>query len=136
MWTHEQSIDTHAAPAQIWKLFANVAGWGRWNRGIEHIELHGPFAAGTTFAMKPPGEQAFVSTLIQVAENDGFIDETVVGITRVLVDHRIMALGDGRTRVVYRTEISGPDAAELGAAITADFGDVLAALKAAAETSA
>ena len=43
----------------------------------------------------------------------------------------------GRTRIIYRTEITGPAAGQagpqLGPAITADFPDVLAALAKLAE---
>jgi len=133
MWTHEESIETTAAPARIWRLFADVAGWTRWNAGIERIQLHGPFATGSRFTMKAPGVDAFVSTLADVRENQGFVDETILGGTRVSVDHRIEPLPGGRCRIVYRTEVSGPHAAGFGAAITADFAQVLAALKAAAE---
>jgi hypothetical protein len=47
--------------------------------------------------------------------------------------HRLVPEADG-TRIVYRTEITGPDAdqvgPQLGPAITADFPDVLAKLAA------
>jgi len=133
MWTHEESIETTATPARIWQLFADVPGWKVWNAGIEHIELHGPFATGTTFAMQPPGMDAFVSTLINVQENAGFTDETIVDEARVVVEHRIEAIAAGRTRVVYSTRITGPDASEVGPMVTGDFGDVLRALKGVAE---
>jgi uncharacterized protein YndB with AHSA1/START domain len=71
MWTHEDSIETSAAPSRVWKFFADVAQWKNWNAGIEAIEIHGPFAAGTTFTMKPPGQEAFISTLVEVRENEG-----------------------------------------------------------------
>ena len=136
MWTHEESIETSAAPARIWALFRDVPGWKRWNDGIEHIELHGAFAAGGTFTMRPPGMDAFVSTLLDVRENEAFTDETVLGGTRVLVHHRIEPLSPTRTRVVYATEIDGPQAADIGPLITADFGAVLLALKRLAESPA
>jgi hypothetical protein len=51
--------------------------------------------------------------------------------------HRLEAAAGGRTRIVYRTEITGPAAGqvgpELGPQITADFPDVLAALAKLAE---
>lgn len=134
MWTHEESIETSASPARIWALFRDVAGWKRWNDGIERIELHGAFADGGTFTMQPPGVDAFVSTLHDVRENDGFTDETVIDGTRVRVHHRIETLAPGRTRIVYATEIEGPQAAEFGPMITADFGAVLARLTQLAES--
>ena len=135
MWKHEESIETTATPARIWALFSDVPGWKRWNAGIERIEIHGPFANGTTFSMQPPGEAAFLSTLVEVRENAGFTDETVVDGTRVLVQHKIAPLPSGNTRIVYSTEITGPDASAFGPMVTGDFPDVLKALKAVAEES-
>lgn len=129
MWTHEESMETSATPAQVWRLFADVPGWRQWNAGIERIAIHGPFAEGTTFDMQPPGSEPFTSTLLAVDENVGFTDETVIDGTRVVVHHRIAALGPGRTRVTYSTEITGPAAAEFGPMVTGDFPDVLQALK-------
>ncbi|MEO6918931.1 MAG: SRPBCC family protein [Collimonas sp.] len=135
MWTHEESIETSAAPARVWELLANVARWKDWNTGIESIELHGPFVADTTFTMRPPGQDALTSTLVEVKNNESFIDETVVDDTRVLVNHRLVLLPSGRTRIVYSTGITGPGAAEFGPMVTHDFPDVLAALKKLAEQS-
>lgn len=133
MWTHEQSIEIDATPAQIWAVFAAVHGWSRWNAGIERIELHGPFVAGSSFTMQPPGTDAFVSTLIAVDEARGFTDETVIDETRVVVDHRIEALSPYRVRVTYATQITGPEAQAIGPEVTGDFGDVLRGLKAICE---
>ena len=133
MWTHDESIEIAATPAQVWKLLADVAGWKKWNAGIESIEMHGPFVAGTTFSMKPPGEDGFTSTLLEVKENAGFIDETVIDGTRVVVDHRLLLLPSGKTQVTYSTEITGAAAAEFGPMVTGDFADVLDALKRLAE---
>lgn len=133
MWTHEQSIEIDATPAQIWAVFADVHGWTRWNAGIERIELHGRFAAGSTFTMQPPGTDAFVSTLIAVDAARGFTDETVIDETRVVVDHRIEALSPRRVRVTYATQVTGPQAQAIGPEVTGDFGDVLRGLKAICE---
>lgn len=135
MWTHEESIETTATPAQIWKLFSDVAGWKKWNAGIEEIEIHGPFAVGATFSMRPPGGDAMTSKLIEVKENEGFTDETVVDETHVLVSHKIVSLASGHSQVIYSTVITGPAAAEFGPMVTGDFGSVLIALKNLAENS-
>lgn len=129
MWTHEETIEIEATPADVWKVLCDIPGWKCWNAGIEHITLHGPFATGTTFTMQPPGSDAFVSTLIAVEENAGFTDETVVDQTRVIVDHRIEALSPQRVRVSYSTRITGPEAAEIAPFVTGDFPDVLRGLK-------
>ncbi|WP_029920564.1 SRPBCC family protein [Nevskia soli] len=133
MWTHEDSIETSAAPSRVWKLFSDVARWKDWNAGIEAIEIHGPFAAGTTFTMKPPGQDAFTSTLVEVRENEGFVDEAVVEDVRVLVNHGLLRLASGGARITYGTRITAPGAETFGPMVTSDFPEVLAALKAVAE---
>jgi hypothetical protein len=135
MWTHEESIETSAAPARIWKLFSDVVGWKRWNAGIAKIEMTGPFAAGTTFFMQPPGDAGFTSTLLDVRENELFTDETMIDGTRVVVHHRITPLASGGTKIIYSTEITGPHAAQFGPMVTSDFADVLMALKELAENA-
>ena len=133
MWTDTASIVTTASPQALWRLFEDVAGWTRWNAGIERIALNGPFATGSTFDMQPPGMEAFTSTLRDVRPNAGFVDETVLEDTRFLVSHELQPLSDGGTRVVYTIRVEGPEAATLGPLVTADFPEVLAALKALAE---
>ena len=69
-----------------------------------------------------------------------FADEADGGDFVVTTVHRLEPACDGGTRIVYRTEITGPAAAqigpEIGPTITADFPDVLAALAALAERDA
>lgn len=133
MWTHQESIETSAAPERIWQLFRDVPGWKAWNPGIEAIALHGPFAQGATFMMQPPGSDPFTSTLLEVEENRGFTDVTEIDGTRVVVRHSIAPLAGGGSRVTYATEITGPQAADFGPMVIGDFPEVLAGLKRVAE---
>lgn len=109
MWTHEESIES-ALPTRVWSLFADVARWKDWNAGIETIELHGPFAAGTTFTMQPPGQNALTSTLIEVKPDERFVDETVVDETHVLVVIRWCRChwGTPRSRTAQKLPDQGP----------------------------
>lgn len=132
-WRGEYAIETAAPADVIWNIFRDVPGWKTWNAGIEHIELDGPFATGTWFTMKPPGEDSLRSRLVEVRENACFVDETRVGDLAITVAHRIESLGPGRARVTYAAEAVGPDAAEIGPAVASDFPQVLAALAKLAE---
>jgi hypothetical protein len=58
--------------------------------------------------MRPPGQDVLTSTLVQVKPFEGFTDETVVGDTRVLVKHKLVRVSEGKTRIIYSTEITGP----------------------------
>lgn len=133
MWTAEHSLEIAASPETIWSFFRDVNGWKKWNAGIEEIALHGPFAVGTEFTMKPPGQEELRSRLVVVRENEIFVDETRAGDIVVIVAHRIERLGPGRVRVTYAVEATGPASEEIGPAVSADFPDVLKALARLAE---
>jgi hypothetical protein len=88
--------------------------------------------------MTAPGEDEPVRMrLTEIVPGELFTDVMDGGEFVVRTDHRLEPVGEGRTRVVYRTEITGPAGdevgAQLGPAITADFPDVLAALVQRAE---
>jgi hypothetical protein len=132
VWRIEHSIETAASPEAVWGIFRDVSGWKRWNAGIERIHLEGPFADGSWLEMKPPGQDAFRSKLVEVRENESFVDETRIGDLVVAVAHRIEALGTRGTRVTYAVEATGPGASDIGPAVASDFPEVLAALAAIA----
>jgi hypothetical protein len=137
MWSNEQSIETSASPEAIWRLWSDVAGWPEWNADIEHIEISGPFAAGSTISMTPVGEDPIELRIAEAIEPRLFVDEAKLEGIVVRTIHRVEDLEGDRSRVVYRMEISGPAAdsvgAELGPQISADFPETLSALVQRAE---
>lgn len=134
VWECEHEIVVAAAPEVVWALFEDVAGWPRWNAGVEQIELRGPFATGSSFLMKPVGMDEVISQLVEVLPHVSFLDETRLGDLRIFVEHRLQPLGAGECRVRYSLQAFGPGCEETGAAVSADFPEVLRALKALAET--
>jgi hypothetical protein len=132
MWEYEHSVETTAAPDVLWRLWSDIEGWPKWNDGIERIEVDGPFAVGTKFTMIPPGQEPLAMRIVEVVANELFIDEMDAGDFVVRTVHRLERLDTERTRVIYRTEISGPASDDvgpsLGPEITADFPEVLTAL--------
>jgi len=130
MWKHSYSREIAAPASAIWTMFCDVHSWKHWNAGVEAMEIHGPFAAGTKFRMKPPGQAPLDSQLLEVTPDEVFVDETHVGDVTVIVTHRLEELEARRTRVTYQIEVYGPGGAEVGAAVSADFPEVLAALAA------
>jgi hypothetical protein len=138
MWTNEQSVETTAAPEQIWRLWADVAGWPEWNGDIEQIELIGPFAAGSRILMTPIGEEPVELRIKEALEPELFVDEADLGEIVVQTIHQVRRLDSGRARVTYRMEITGPEAdtlgPQLGPEISGDFPETLAGLVARAES--
>ena len=79
MWVNEQSIETSAAPAAIWRLWADVDGWPEWNGDIERIELIGPFARGGEIVMTPIGDEPVRLRITEAREPERFVDEAEGG---------------------------------------------------------
>ena len=137
MWEYEHRTEANAAPDAVWRVWSDMRTWPRWNDGIAAITIDGPFKAGTTFTMTPPGDEPIRMRLTEVVSGELFTDEMDGGDFTVRTVHRLEPAAGGRTRIIYRTEITGPVAGqvgpELGPAITADFPAVLAALAGLAE---
>ncbi|MEZ5642943.1 MAG: SRPBCC family protein [Burkholderiaceae bacterium] len=137
MWNTEAQTDIAASPGRVWQLLADVAGWPRWNAGVAAARLLGPFATGSRFEMQlPDGGPLLQSELADVQPGRYFTDVTAFHGVVVRVTHAIAPQSEGGVRVTYRTEVEGPGAAEIGAGVSADFPDVLAALKRLAEAGA
>ncbi|WP_433179784.1 SRPBCC family protein [Actinoallomurus sp. CA-150999] len=137
MWEYQHSAETVAAPEAIWRLWSDVPGWQSWNADIEKVEIDGAFAVGSQITMTPHGDEPVLLKLVQVEENALFVDQMDAGDFTVTTVHRVEPLADGRSRIVYRTEIDGPAAdqvgPQLGPAITGDFPETVAALVRLAE---
>jgi len=132
MWEYEHTAETTATQEALWRGWADLAAWPSWNDGIEKIDIDGPFAVGTTFTMTPPGNEPVRLRIAEIVPGESFTDQMDADGFVVRTMHRLEPLPSGRTRVIYRTEISGPAADEvgpqLGPVITGDFPEVLAAL--------
>jgi uncharacterized protein YndB with AHSA1/START domain len=137
MWVNEQAVETTASAQDVWRLWADVAGWPTWNGDVERIELDGPFATGSTIVMTPKGDDAVELAIVEAVEPTLFVDEADGGDFVVRTTHRVEPLDAERNRVVYRMEITGPAAdtvgPQIGPEISGDFPQVLAALVALAE---
>jgi uncharacterized protein YndB with AHSA1/START domain len=124
-------------PEQIWRVWAEVAEWPTWNSDIERIEFDGPFTAGSRILMTPFGQEPIELRIAEAVEPERFVDEADLGEIVVRTTHRVQRLGDRRTEVTYRMEITGPAAdtlgPQIGPQISADFPQTLAALVARAQ---
>jgi uncharacterized protein YndB with AHSA1/START domain len=138
MWVREYTGQSSASAERLFDVLADAAAWSEWNAGVARIDMDGPFAAGTTATMVLPDDTVLPFRLLWVEAGRGFEDEAPVldaGVV-VRVRHELTPLEDG-TRITYRCMADGPDqaAAEVGASVSADFPDVIAALAARAENA-
>ncbi|HLZ26996.1 MAG TPA: SRPBCC family protein [Chloroflexota bacterium] len=139
MWTVTHRRETSARAEAIFARYADPASWPEWDAGLERLDLDGPFVAGTTGTMVPRGQDPLPMRLVAVDAGRGFEDETPVpgaGVV-VRVRHQLEPLERGGTLITHTLTIDGPAAdavgPTLGAAITADFPQTMAALAACAE---
>lgn len=129
MWEYEYSAETSVSPEALWNSWSTPELWIEWNDGIEKFELDGPFAVGTSFRMTVPGGDTVELRFVEIETGSLWVDVMTGDGFDVRTEHRLTALEDGRTRVTYRTEITGAAAdsigPEIGPEITADFPDVV-----------
>ncbi|KER67987.1 hypothetical protein HR51_30930 [Burkholderia cepacia] len=136
MWTVEVTGECAATPAQVFSVLAEPEKWSEWNEGVLSIEMHGSFQAGTTAVMVLPDSTRLPFRFAWVEADKGFEDVTEVPDAGVVVRvrHELSPTERG-TLITYRCEVDGPEpvAGTVGAAVTADFADVIAALGLRAE---
>ena len=137
MWTAEHSIEADASPESIWRLWVDVPRWPEWNADLARAELEGEFRPGSTIRMTSHEGDVVELQIAKAEEPSLFVDQADLGGITVQTMHRVDRLDGDRVRIVYRMEITGPDAdtvgAELGPQISGDFPDVLKALAERAE---
>jgi uncharacterized protein YndB with AHSA1/START domain len=137
MWAAEHSIETSAAPEAVWRAWADVPSWPEWNADLAKAELSGEFDTESTIRMTSVDGDVVELRIAEAEEPQLFVDEAALGSVTVRTTHRVEDVGAGRRRIVYRMEISGPEAdtvgPELGPQISGDFPEVLAALAGRAE---
>jgi hypothetical protein len=132
MWTHELSARTELPPEAIWKVLTDLDNWPAWDTSMESVRLDGPFAVGSRVTMVPAGQEPVTSVITVIEENERYADETEFGGVTLRFSHALARLPDGGTEVVHRLEIDGVEAdsvgPEVGAMITEDFPEAMAAL--------
>src|SRR6266496_4544840 len=114
MWTTEHSTETTAAPEAVWRVWSDVGRWPEWNADLERAELSGPFAAGSTITMYQRGGAVIELRIAEAKESERFVDEADLGDVVVRTIHLLEPLEDDRVQIVYRMEITGPQADTLG----------------------
>lgn len=136
MWSVEVTGECTATPAQVFGVLAEPEKWSEWNKGVLRIEMHGPFQTGSTAVMVLPDLTRLPFRFAWVEADKGFEDVTEVPDAGVVVRvrHELSPTERG-TRIRYRCEVDGPEpvAREIGALVTSDFADVIAALGSRAE---
>jgi hypothetical protein len=101
-----------------------VASWPTWNAAVGRLNLDGPFAAGATGQLTPPGAGPLPFRVVAATENEGYVSETDIAETVTLrTTSRLTPLPGGGTEISQHVELVGPAAEYFGQS----FGPTLAA---------
>lgn len=132
MWRYEHSAQTPLSPEAVWRVLADIHDWASWDTSMADVRLLGPFAVGSQIAMTPHGQEPIHSTIVEIDRNRRYADETAFGGLTLRFSHTLTPMESGGTRVVHGLTIDEPTAEatgpDLGAQITEDFPDAMAAL--------
>jgi uncharacterized protein YndB with AHSA1/START domain len=134
---HRTTIAT--PPAAIFRLYADVAHWHRWDPDTKSATLDGPFAVGSCGTLTPAKGRTVPMVLTSVDPARGFTAEVHIPLLlRMVFEHELIAHGPNQTGVVHRVMLSGPLAWLIGPGlrrqIDAGLPVTLARLKRLSET--
>ncbi len=132
------SVETAAAPENVWRIWSDMATWGDWNPNVSSMEWRGAFAAGSTGIMHTRAGQHHEMRLVEVEPGRRFALETgVVPGTTFRFNCRIEPVSAG-SRISQTVEVKGPlggvMGGMLGPQVSKDFGTLLSNLARRAET--
>jgi uncharacterized protein YndB with AHSA1/START domain len=107
-WSTETTELSQASRQQVWSLWADGAGWARWNPTIAQGSMDGPIAEGTTG--KHTGVTGRESTYVihDVQPGTGFTAESPLPGARLRIEHEVSDEPGGGSRVTQRAVLVGP----------------------------
>jgi len=132
------SVVSTAPADKVWKVWSDTSTWGEWNPNVTTMELHGPFATGSTAIMHTKAGQHHKMRIVDVQAGRGFVLETnVIPGTTFRFNCRVEPVG-AEAKISQTVEVKGPLGflgGMLGPGVSKDFGALLSALAKKAETS-
>ncbi len=105
----EHRVRIAAAPAAIYRLYADVANWYRWDPDTKRATLDGPFAVGSRGSLTP-AKGTTVPMVVTFADPvRGFtVESSIPLLLRMVFEHELIARDEAMTEVVHRVTLSGP----------------------------
>jgi uncharacterized protein YndB with AHSA1/START domain len=107
MYLFECEATFQANPAEVWKVWTDVAGWPDWDVSKEIARLDGPFQPGVSGWAKQRGNLGGSFTITAVDDGRRWVTECPMPMGKVIFDHLLEPVAEGRVRVVKRVEVQG-----------------------------
>ncbi len=102
MYLFECEAVFQAGPDAVWKLWTDVARWPEWDVSKEITRLDGPFEPGTCGWAKQRGNLGGSFTLTAVEPGRRWVTECPLPLGKVIFEHLLQPVAEGRVRVVKR----------------------------------
>lgn len=112
----EHKILVQASPEQIFRIYADVAGWRDWDPDTKDSRIDGPFEVGARGYLTPSNGNRVPMVLTEVLPGRGFTVESKIPFFRMKFEHELRRR-DQATEVVHRVTFSGPLSFLLGRVI-------------------
>jgi uncharacterized protein YndB with AHSA1/START domain len=107
MFLFECEATFEAEPAEVWKVWTDVARWPDWDVTKEIARLDGPFEPGVSGWAKQRGNLGGSFTITAVDDGRRWVTECPMPMGKVTFEHLVEPAGDGRVRVIKRAEVQG-----------------------------
>lgn len=92
----------------VWRAWSDFDRFAEWDPREEESKLDGPFEVGSTGWSKQRGYGRNRITLTAVAEGERWEATTPLPGGRLVIDHRMTDVGDGRVRLAKTYTAHGP----------------------------
>lgn len=106
MWSTEFSIKTKATKDSVWRLWADVGKWSKWDDSVEASKIDGDFAEGATGVLKPKGGPKTKFRIVKAVEGSGFVNRSRLPLCSIDFIHEIKEIDD-EIEITHRIVIKG-----------------------------
>lgn len=100
------TLETTATPEQIWVLWVDVPGYGRWDDSIEWARLASGFQVGATGELQPREGRRTAFTIVALEEGRSFSCLASLPFAQLRFTHSMEPTEMG-TRLTHGIELSG-----------------------------
>jgi uncharacterized protein YndB with AHSA1/START domain len=107
MYLFECETTFAAGPDAVWKLWTDVARWPEWDVSKEVARLDGPFEPGACGWAKQRGNLGGSFTITAVEPGRRWVTECPLPLGKVIFEHLLEPVTEGRVRLVKRAEVQG-----------------------------
>ncbi|MEC1717859.1 SRPBCC family protein [Schinkia azotoformans] len=68
----------NTSPEKVWKLYADINEWDKWDSKLKNITLNGNFSVGSTGTIEVENQPPIPYKIVDVQENESFCTKTTI----------------------------------------------------------